>query len=33
VFFSDAEKAANARLCTCVSRIYGNSITLDTADR
>ena len=33
VFFSDAEKAANAKLCTCVSRVYGASITLDTADR
>jgi ferredoxin-NADP reductase len=33
VFFSDAEKAANTKLCTCVSRVYGASITLDTADR
>ena len=33
VFFSDAEKATNAKLCTCVSRVYGASITLDTADR
>ena len=33
VFFSDEEKAANAKLCTCVSRIYGNGVTLDTADR
>ena len=33
VFFSDEEKAANAKLCTCVSRVYGPSITLDTADR
>ena len=33
VFFSEAEKAANAKLCTCVSRVYGQSITLDTADR
>lgn len=33
VFFSDAEKTANAKLCTCVSRVYGASITLDTADR
>ena len=23
VFFSEAEKAANAKLCTCVSRVYG----------
>src|SRR5208337_2801182 len=29
VFFSEAEKAANAKLCTCVSRVYGASITLD----
>jgi ferredoxin-NADP reductase len=33
VFFSDAEKALNAKLCTCVSRVYGRAITLDTADR
>jgi ferredoxin-NADP reductase len=33
VFFSDAEKAANAKLCTCVSRVYGRAISLDTADR
>ncbi len=33
VFFSEAEKTANAKLCTCVSRVYGASITLDTADR
>jgi ferredoxin-NADP reductase len=33
VFFSDAEKAQNAKLCTCVSRVYGASIALDTADR
>jgi vanillate O-demethylase ferredoxin subunit len=33
VFFSDAEKAENGKLCTCVSRVYGASITLDTADR
>ena len=33
VFFSEAEKAANQKLCTCVSRVYGASITLDTADR
>ena len=29
VFFSESEKAANAKLCTCVSRVYGASITLD----
>jgi vanillate O-demethylase ferredoxin subunit len=33
VFFNEAEKASNAKLCTCVSRVYGVSITLDTADR
>ena len=33
VFFSDEEKAANKKLCTCVSRIAGTSITIDTADR
>jgi vanillate O-demethylase ferredoxin subunit len=33
VFFSDAEKTAGGKLCTCVSRVYGASITLDTADR
>ncbi len=33
VFFSDEEKAAGARLCSCVSRVCGGSITLDTADR
>jgi ferredoxin-NADP reductase len=33
VFFSEAEKAANLKLCTCVSRVYGSEITLDTADR
>ncbi len=33
VFFSEPEKAANTKLCTCVSRVYGSEITLDTADR
>ena len=33
VFFSEEEKAANAKLCTCVSRVYGGSVTVDTADR
>jgi vanillate O-demethylase ferredoxin subunit len=33
VFFSEEEKAAGDRVCTCVSRVYGRSITLDTADR
>ncbi len=33
VFFSDVEKAQNSKLCTCVSRVFGASITVDTADR
>jgi vanillate O-demethylase ferredoxin subunit len=33
VFFSDEEKAANRKLCTCVSRVARGSITVDTADR
>ena len=33
VFFSAEEKAANGRLCTCVSRVAGGCITLDTPDR
>ena len=33
VFFNEEEKAAGDRVCTCVSRVYGRSITLDTADR
>ena len=33
VFFSDEEKALNQKLCTCVSRVAGASITIDTADR
>ncbi|RAI44646.1 PDR/VanB family oxidoreductase [Rhodoplanes roseus] len=33
VFFSDVEKASDAKLCTCVSRVAGGSITIDTADR
>ena len=33
VFFSDEEKASNAKVCACVSRVYGGSVTLDTADR
>jgi ferredoxin len=33
VFFSEEEKAANKKLCTCVSRVAGGSITVDTADR
>ena len=33
VFFSEEEKAAGERLCTCVSRVHGAAITIDTADR
>ena len=33
VFFSDAQKAANAKMCTCVSRISGGSVTIDVAER
>lgn len=33
VFFSDEEKAANDKLCTCVSRCAGGTIVVDTADR
>jgi ferredoxin-NADP reductase len=33
VFLSEAEKAGNAKLCTCVSRVYGRTISVDTADR
>jgi vanillate O-demethylase ferredoxin subunit len=33
VFLSEAEKAANTKLCTCVSRVAGGRITIDTADR
>jgi ferredoxin-NADP reductase len=33
VFFSEDERAANIKLCTCVSRIAGGCITLDTPDR
>jgi vanillate O-demethylase ferredoxin subunit len=33
VFFSDEEKAAGSKLCTCVSRVVGGSITVDTPDR
>jgi len=33
VFFSDEEKAANAKLCTCVSRFAGGSVTVDTGER
>jgi vanillate O-demethylase ferredoxin subunit len=30
VFFSEAEKAAGTRLCTCVSRPTGGTIVIDT---
>jgi vanillate O-demethylase ferredoxin subunit len=33
VFFSEEEKAANTKLCTCVSRVIGGCVTVDTADR
>jgi len=33
VFFSDEEKAVNGKLCTCVLRVVGGAITLDTGDR
>jgi ferredoxin-NADP reductase len=33
VFFSAEERAANGKLCTCVSRIAGGCITVDTPDR
>ncbi|WP_062232826.1 PDR/VanB family oxidoreductase [Aureimonas sp. N4] len=33
VFFSDEEKAGNAKLCTCVSRVVRGDIVLDTPDR
>jgi hypothetical protein len=33
VFFREAEKSRNAKLCTCVSRVRGRAIMLDTADR
>jgi vanillate O-demethylase ferredoxin subunit len=33
VFFSDEEKASNEKLCTCVSRVAGGDITIDTPDR
>ncbi len=33
VFLSDHEKQSNAKICACVSRAVGGSITLDTAYR
>jgi len=33
VFFSAEERATNGKLCTCVSRVAGGCITVDTPDR
>jgi vanillate O-demethylase ferredoxin subunit len=33
VFFSDRQKIDGTKLCACVSRLAGGSITIDTADR
>jgi vanillate monooxygenase ferredoxin subunit len=33
VFFNAEERATNGKLCTCVSRIPGGCITVDTSDR
>ena len=33
VFFTEEEKALNRKLCTCVSRVVGGSVTIDTPDR
>ena len=33
VFFSDEEKASKHKLCTCVSRMAGGNISVDTSDR
>jgi vanillate O-demethylase ferredoxin subunit len=33
VFFSEAEHQTNRKLCVCVSRVAGGSITIDTGDR
>ncbi|MGY8662352.1 PDR/VanB family oxidoreductase [Bradyrhizobium sp. UFLA05-109] len=33
VFFSSEERAANSKLCTCVSRAAGGNLTIDTPDR
>lgn len=33
VFLSDAEKAAGTRMCACVSRVAGGSVTIDSAFR
>jgi len=33
VFFSDAEKQENRKICACVSRAAGGAVVVDTADR
>lgn len=33
VFFSEDQKARNDQLCTCVSRVAGGVVVIDTADR
>jgi len=33
VFFSEKQKAENAQMCTCVSRVVKGGVTIDTADR
>lgn len=33
VFLSDAERAEGRRICTCVSRVVGGSISVDTGFR
>lgn len=33
VFLSDAEKAANRKMCACVSRVVGGGVTLDSSYR
>lgn len=33
VFFSEAEHQENKKLCACVSRVVGGSVTIDTGDR
>ena len=33
VFFSEAQKASNTKLCACVSRMAGGSVTIDVAAR
>ena len=33
VFFSDHQHEEGRRICACVSRVVGGTITLDTADR